>query len=72
MIPTADPKVICFIAKNQREGTIRSNNGSTLRACFFIKLTDPKDTKDKFLAEFRAIVNPPARNELVELNQYKS
>ena len=59
MIPTSDPKVVCFIAKDQRKGTIQS------RACFFIKLSQ-NDTKEKFLADFRAIVNAPSRKELVE------
>ena len=65
MIPTSDPKVVCFIAKDQRQGTIRSSSGSKPRACFFVKLSQ-NDTKEKFLADFRAIVNHPNRNELVE------
>ena len=65
MIPTSDPKIVCFIAKDQRKGTIQSSSGSKPRACFFIKLSQ-NDTKDKFLADFRAIVNAPSRKELVE------
>lgn len=53
MLKTPDPRVICYIAKDQTKGTIKA-----ARACFFVKLLK-EQSQDDIITCFRDVVNNP-------------